>query len=244
MLKAALTHPKMRDLCARLDCSRPHALGMLILLWDFTRDFAPQGNIGKHPDGSIARACDWTGDASKFVDALVSSGWVDRHPDHRLLIHDWHDHAERWVRAKLVKLSLQFLTTERSTVATVERSAGGSNGHSPPHAKPSQDSPSQEEEVILPEWLDKTAWREWEAYRKEARKPLRSTTIRQQLAFLQQQPNHAACIRQSVRNQWTGLFPLKGRDVPEGPPIGDPAKEKANLERLAALTSGIKRIAK
>jgi len=105
-------HPKTFELMAQLNCSRPEALGLLELLWDFAKDHAPRGDIGKWPDGAIARACDWAGPPDQFVKALVASKWLDRHELYRLVIHDWHVHAESWVRAKLMNAGGGGFVTE------------------------------------------------------------------------------------------------------------------------------------
>lgn len=61
----------------------------------------------------------------------------------------------------------------------------------------------------LPVWLDKGAWESWRAYRAELRKPLKPSTISRQLKFLSEhQGSHSAIIEQSIRQGWTGLFPL------------------------------------
>lgn len=97
----ALDHPKTLDLAARLNVALPTAIGHLELLWAYTAKHAPQGNVGKWPDGSIARACYWNADPTAFVTALAEAGFLDRDRDHRYLIHDWKDHAPRWVSSKL-----------------------------------------------------------------------------------------------------------------------------------------------
>jgi len=112
MKRDALNHPKMLDFASRLDIQRSHAIGMLTLLFDFTSQYAPQGDIGKHRDGAIARACEWMGNADEFVTALVESGWIDKSatPGVRLRVHDWPEHCEQWVKLKLTKLKLDFLS--------------------------------------------------------------------------------------------------------------------------------------
>jgi hypothetical protein len=123
-----LDHPKTFDLADRLGIGLAQTLGHLTLLWAFTGRKAPQGNIGKWPDGAIARACDWQGDSKMFVEALTEAGYLDNDTSHRLLVHDWPDHAERWVRASLKKAGQDFIspstgrTTERTTEATIEAS--------------------------------------------------------------------------------------------------------------------------
>ena len=116
----------MYDLAPRLQCSRPEALGFLILLWDFTAEVSIEGSIGRWSDGSIARACDWNQDPEVFINALVASGWLDRDPTHRLLIHDWPDHCERWVHAKLAKIGKKFAqatSVDATAVASQEPTA-------------------------------------------------------------------------------------------------------------------------
>jgi len=108
MKMGAKRHPKLDELRTRLNCSRPTAIGYLELLWDGVSEFAISGNVGKFSDGVIAKWCDWEGDASEFVSALVVSGWLDSHETHRLVVHDWHQHCPNWVRSKLKRSGLKF----------------------------------------------------------------------------------------------------------------------------------------
>lgn len=63
--------------------------------------------------------------------------------------------------------------------------------------------------LALPVWLDSEAWADWEKYCRERRKPLKPSTITRQWKFLEQHlASHSAIIEQSIRNGWTGLFPL------------------------------------
>jgi len=120
----ALDHPKTFDFAARLEVALPTALGHLELLWAFAGKQASQGNVGKWPDGAIARACYWMGDPAVFIRALHESGFIDADPMHRYVVHDWHVHAPGWVRAKLKKIGLPFLgrALERSSDTSLEPS--------------------------------------------------------------------------------------------------------------------------
>lgn len=137
----ALDHPKTHALTALLDISRPTAIGHLELLWAFTGKNAPQGNIGKWPDGAIARACDWIGPPDQFINALVEARFLDRDDVSRVSVHDWHEHAPGWVRAKLNGLKLDFarLTPGQSPPADGEKPPlpTGSPPGSPPGRAPS-----------------------------------------------------------------------------------------------------------
>lgn len=75
--------------------------GTLELLWCFTMEHAPSGDIGKWPDQDIEEACDWHGEPGALVKALVSCGWLDACDEHRLLVHDWADHIPEFLRLRI-----------------------------------------------------------------------------------------------------------------------------------------------
>jgi hypothetical protein len=114
MKRGTPEHPKVFDLCERLRCDRPTAVGYLELLWHFTAKYAPQGDIGRYSDRRIEAALDWVPGRWKrdghLIGALQEAHWIDAHPVHRLVVHDWQDHAEESVRKKLARAGLNFVT--------------------------------------------------------------------------------------------------------------------------------------
>ena len=71
-------------------------------------------------------------------------------------------------------------------------------------------------ELDLPEWLDKKTWNDWVVFRKEKKKKLTPMSIKRQIKFLEQyKSQHTAIIEQSIRNGWTGLFPIKAKQWTE-----------------------------
>jgi hypothetical protein len=67
------------------------------------------------------------------------------------------------------------------------------------------------EDMIIPEWINKDVWNKWENHRREIKKKLTPTTVKQQIKFLEEnQKNHILIIERSIQNGWTGLFPLQG----------------------------------
>lgn len=98
MKHTLLTSHKLTKLMRRLDIDRPRAIGTLSLLWAFTQQSARRGDIGRHPDEDIALACDWEGNPSELIDGLIHAGFLDRDSVHRLIIHDWSDHAPDFVK--------------------------------------------------------------------------------------------------------------------------------------------------
>ena len=74
-------------------------------------------------------------------------------------------------------------------------------------------------------------WKDWIAYRKERRLgPYTVRGAKDQLAFLLKQPDPAECVSESIRNNYAGIHPVKGRASP---------KRASFSERLA---EGSKRI--
>lgn len=87
----------------------PHALGLAGLLWRFTAKHAPTGEIGRHDDEEIASALEWPGDESDLIESLVRCRLLDAADlPVRLLVHDWPDHAPRYVLATLRRKGLAF----------------------------------------------------------------------------------------------------------------------------------------
>lgn len=146
-----LDHPKTLDFAARLSVSLPQAIGHLELLWAFVAQKTPQGNVGKWPDGSIARAAHWTDDPTVFVTALLESGFLDECEAHRLTVHDWAEHCPRWVTSKLSRAGLHICSGDCSAHYSAADTAGSGGDSKPSLAKPSQyPSPAHEDDDLVP----------------------------------------------------------------------------------------------
>ncbi len=121
MLDGAFTSPKIRRLAVVLGVPWPHALGLAGLLWRFTAKHAPTGEIGRHDDEEIAAALEWPGEAADLVAALIRCRLLDpTESAARLLVHDWPEHAPRYVSATLKRQKSRFSAEYRrsTTVAT------------------------------------------------------------------------------------------------------------------------------
>lgn len=77
MKRGGPSHPKLLQLCDILGCRRPPAIGYLELLWHFTANYAPRGDIGRYSDRWIENSCDWKGGTGKLVSALIQAGYLD-----------------------------------------------------------------------------------------------------------------------------------------------------------------------
>lgn len=89
-----MQHTKLKRLVRTLKVPQYAAVGILESLWHLTAREAPEGNIGKLSNEDIAIWIDWDGDATVLIEALIVSGWIDEDTTERLLIHDWHEHAD------------------------------------------------------------------------------------------------------------------------------------------------------
>ncbi|MEW6234729.1 MAG: hypothetical protein AB1656_05020 [Candidatus Omnitrophota bacterium] len=128
MKRGAIDHPKTKRLAKILGIQRCHAIGILEALWHFTAQHAIQGNVGRWSNEEIAEGVYWEGDSDTLLNALLKSGFVDPHPTHRLIIHDWHDHADDSVRKTLKNRNLIFLTVQEKSGMVPNDSGSFANG--------------------------------------------------------------------------------------------------------------------
>jgi hypothetical protein len=98
MKSGALTSVKLMRLKRALGLTQYQAVGLLECLWHFTAHNTPDGGIGKYTDDDIAAVLEWEGAATELIEALIQSGWLDRHDNGSLWIHDWLEHCPTWVR--------------------------------------------------------------------------------------------------------------------------------------------------
>jgi hypothetical protein len=125
-LRAVPDHPKFAQLKARLGLPKGATLGYLECLWHFTGRFCPQGNLGKYEDSAIEAWAEWPGEPGAMIAAMIESRWIDHDDVHRLLIHDWHQHADKATKNALKRAKLDFCTpTVRTEVSRVRTASPG-----------------------------------------------------------------------------------------------------------------------
>ena len=119
MKRGTPDHPKAARLQKALGCSVLEAIGLLEMLFHFTAKYAIQGNIGKWSNAQIAEGVKWPGDPELLIRALVDSEWMDEDPEYRLVVHDWHEHADQSVKKTLANRKLKMIRTmaERAGVS-------------------------------------------------------------------------------------------------------------------------------
>ncbi len=103
MKREATSSTKMKKLSRRLKMPLYACVGLMELLWHLTAREAPQGDIGKLSNESIAIGIDYDGDQDVLIDVLLECGWLDESDEHRLVIHDWSEHSDDTVDNKLAR---------------------------------------------------------------------------------------------------------------------------------------------
>ena len=99
---------KFKRLCRKLNEPKRGCVGLLELLWNETAKNCPEGDVGRFSNEEIAIMCDWEGDPETLIAALVETRWLDEHPTHRLLVHDWQEHAPDFIKGSLLRWGKQF----------------------------------------------------------------------------------------------------------------------------------------
>lgn len=91
-------HAKTKKAARMLAIGIPQLIGHLNLLWWWTMNNAPSGDLSFASPEDIADGAMWEGDAQVFVDALVGcsvtggAGFLDQ-TDNGLFVHDWAQHG-------------------------------------------------------------------------------------------------------------------------------------------------------
>ena len=85
------------------------AIGILERVWHATLVSAPQGDIGKLDNETIAELIGWNGDPDQIINVLVEVGWLDECLNHRLVVHDWREHAPGYLKGNFERHSREFV---------------------------------------------------------------------------------------------------------------------------------------
>ena len=72
--------------------NRYEAVGLIVCIWSWAAVHAPSGDLSEVSAQDLADAAGWRKSAKGFLEALVSSGFVDRGEDGSLILHDWDGH--------------------------------------------------------------------------------------------------------------------------------------------------------
>jgi len=101
MKRGTIGHTKTLHLASLLGIEHLHAVGVLEAFWHWVAAAAPTGAMGAGAPSHLATSIGWRGESSSLVDAFHRAGFVDPHPLHTYVVHDWSQHATNDVHTTL-----------------------------------------------------------------------------------------------------------------------------------------------
>jgi hypothetical protein len=213
---------KFKKLQRRLKESVRGVVGLLEMLWQATAKNCPQGDIGKFGNEDIAIMVDWDGDPDELVAALVECRWLDSCDEHRLLVHDWHEHCPQYVRGNLAKSMRKFANLKDSPKEVLKESPKGvlkdslvvelDDGTTKPNlTKPNLTKPLREKGTVLENASKEfqAQWQRWKLHCMDKFKALGETAEEAQLirlfgAYVDEEDRIAA-IKHSISMNWDNV---------------------------------------
>jgi hypothetical protein len=146
--QSVFTHRKTLAFADILNVPEVIVVGHLAALWTWGLDNAPDGVL-PISERIIARAAQWTGVATAFVNALISVGFLDETDTETIHIHNWERYAGRLIekrKANAARMrearSKYAASTEEERVEHVQRTNDARAGATVPNRTiPNQPSP-------------------------------------------------------------------------------------------------------
>jgi hypothetical protein len=86
MKREAIGHTKMKRRCRRLGIPQYVGIGIMESAWHLTAREAQGATSSSCRMRTSRSRIEYRGDESKFIEALIASGWLDRDPVERLAI--------------------------------------------------------------------------------------------------------------------------------------------------------------
>jgi hypothetical protein len=141
------TQVKFKKLKLKLQLPQWQVVGLLESIWKLAMSSAQAGDIGRYSDEDIAVCIEYAGDANELIEAMVESGWLDKDPEFRLVIHDWSEHAPTWLRGNFTKHKRQF-----ADVVAKQRAKHTAKQPEPPPEQGATKSSQAKPSLILLVW--------------------------------------------------------------------------------------------
>lgn len=259
MKRGTPQHRKMHLLAESLKQPLYSAVGIMEMLWHFVGQNAPRGDIGSVPDRQIAAAVAWDGKADKLIDGLVSSVWLDRHEEYRLVVHDWPEHCEQSVRKWLLRNKKNFLPVYGNYSPAVQPASGHEDTFLSVSVHPSREEKAmakaldQSSETLNPEGFlsdftpKELAGKLWKIHPSPSKIGFVESSLFNEMSKSIKPPvEFAASITQSLE-AWAAYWLASGRmatgldnwiasgDYALAPPPLAETKEKAKFSRLTGV---------
>lgn len=190
------TDPAVISIASRLKIPELHVVGLLWKIWAWADQHTADGNAVSVTNVTLDRFTGVTG----FANAMRKAGWLTG-KDHALTFpnFDRHNGASAKLRGKTAK-----------RVANFRNAKGVTNVTQPPLPEKRREekigTPTEYPEGLRSEAFKKV-WKEWEAHRKEIKKPLTPTSRESQLQHLSAMGEAKAIetIQHTIFKGWQGL---------------------------------------
>lgn len=199
-------HPKVIRLASILQCPIATALGYIVSLWLWAVSYARDGNLTKFSDAEIGHGANFDGDPKILVTALVEASLLDR-TDLKLTLHDWKNYSLKFLNNEKRRVAKHRKTKELEDI-TVTLQLCDRNAYLT-YLTNLTNQTNLTQSATLESELFSSIIGEWISYRRDKRKPLTQSMLTKQILWLDKQPDPVACLEQSMRNGWQGLFELK-----------------------------------
>lgn len=144
MKVGAKDHIKVKRLKRALGVPLYQAVGILETLYQVCASSADDGGIGRYCNSDIALELEWDGDPDTLIQGLIETGLVDEHEVHRLMVHDWLEHAPEFIKDRLRKRQSNSDTSRNSggNSDKARNSTGDSVSTIPNHTNANQTKPN------------------------------------------------------------------------------------------------------
>ena len=219
MKRSCMGHTKLKKLARRLSVPTYAAVGLLECLWHLTAREAYRGDIGRLSDEDICVALDWAGDETQLIAALIECRWLDPSKEFRIVVHDWHEHADDATKKAIARNNTTFatetqvLSDKSGNVATSRELSRLPEPEPVPKPEPLPPKPPQGVVALFPERFHTPEFGEaitrWEVYRKERKHPpwTKSTVAAKAKAWAGLPISAViAALDKSIENGWQGVF--------------------------------------
>lgn len=135
--RGVFEHEKTFLLAQRLGIPRIYAVGVLEVFWHWVAKFRHQGDLTGISPEYLKDVLSYPGDGEALIAALVACRWLDRTKDDRLIVHDWSEHADNAVHARIKKAGL----SKRGRALGLDRFADGCMAFDRNREKPVEEEP-------------------------------------------------------------------------------------------------------
>jgi hypothetical protein len=144
-------HIKLRRAAKLLSMPKVHVVGHLASLWCWSLDNAPSGDLSSIDIDIIAEVAEFDGDASLFIDALSTAGFLEKDRDN-LYIHDWEDYAEKLITRRKADADRKRADREsrRTSAGHPQGIQETSAGHPKDENKPPLASAGHPQDILPP----------------------------------------------------------------------------------------------